>query len=152
MLYTYMQGIPPTTLSQTAPTSLPRLSTPPNRALSVPQTPLPSSKIPLWPQLNPASALLRASLSRLPFSLIGLPLMAHRSTTPHRSRTLHRSRQRYVLLRQQQHVANLQASCNTQVGTFVKGNVYLLVSLDWHQTSLIALANGSTLKCIRHES
>ena len=84
-----MQALPHITLSQAAPSRPPRLGTLPHRALSVRQTPLPSSKTPLWLRVNPpASALLllRARLSRLPTSPTSLRLRAHLCFLPHSSR------------------------------------------------------------------
>lgn len=85
-----MQELPHTTLSQAAPSRAPRLGTPPHRALSVPQTPWPSSKPCLWLRVRPpASApllLQSARLSSLPLSPTSPLLTASPCSLPYSNR------------------------------------------------------------------
>lgn len=91
-----MQELPHTTLCQAAPSRPPRLGTPPHRALSVPQTPWPSSKPRLGLRVRPpASApllLQGARLLRLPSSPTS-PLSRASPCSLH-----HSSRPRYTSL------------------------------------------------------
>ena len=88
MFQSFMQALPPTTLSQAAPSRPPRLGTPPHRAQSEPQTPLPSSKTPLCLRVIPPAnvQLLLLLGARLPTSPTSLRLRGQLCFLPYSSR------------------------------------------------------------------